>query len=130
MKFRAVPRYVLVAGFCLVLNNVVLVAADALGFGTAIAVLASFAIVLTSGYLLHCAFTFRERLSANGFARYGLGMAANIPVAFAALYLMHDVLALPMAAAGPLVSVGMLVVNFVLSRWAIARPSPKLENNR
>jgi putative flippase GtrA len=130
MNTRPIPRYVLVAATCQLLNTVILVGVDALSFNTVTAVLTSFVIVLTCGYLLHCRVTFHEHPTAIGFARYGAGMAVNIPVAFGALYLLHDMLALPMVFAGPLVSLGMLIVNYVLSYWAIARPSSPLEKNR
>lgn len=122
MKPRAPLRYSVIAGLCLLLHNVILIAGSALGLGTTTAVFASFAVVLTFGYLAHCRFTFREPLSAAGFLRYGAAMAANVPLTLAAVWLLHVALRLPMWIAAPVSSAGLIVVNFLLSKWAIVAP--------
>lgn len=129
MSVGSSVRYGMVAAFCLVLNNAVIIAADASGLGTAAAVLLSFAIVLTSGYLLHCGFTFREAPTWMRFRKYSAGMAFNIPLAFTLIWILHDVTKFRMIVASPLTSAIMVLANYALSRWAIASsPSPAEKN--
>lgn len=119
MKTGATLRYPVVAGVCLLLNNVVLIAADAAGFASVPAVLMSFVIVMFTGYALHSVFTFEEPVSLQRLGRYAFGMAVNIPAAIIVLGLLHDFLALPMIVASPVASVILMIINYALSRWAI-----------
>jgi putative flippase GtrA len=127
MKNLATLRYLLVAGVCLLLHNGCVVAADALGARTAPAVVFSFAVVVVAGYLMHSVFTFGAVLDWTRFRSYVGGMAANIPIAFIGLWLLHDALGLKMAVASPLASGAMIVINYVLSRWALLIPSAPKE---
>ncbi|OYX62454.1 MAG: hypothetical protein B7Y89_09565 [Novosphingobium sp. 32-60-15] len=119
MKTGPTMRYPVVAGVCLLLNNVVLIAADAAGFASVPAVLMSFVVVMLTGYALHSVFTFQETVSIQRLGRYAVGMAVNIPMAIIVLGLLHDFLALPMVIASPVASVILMIINFALSRWAI-----------
>ncbi|WP_298199679.1 GtrA family protein [Novosphingobium sp.] len=133
MRPQAPLRYSVVAASCLLLHNVVLIGGSALGLGTTAAILASFVVVLTFGYLAHCLFTFRERPALGGLARYGMAMAANVPMTFLSIWLLNGVLRLPMTIAAPVSSIALVAVNFGLSRWAVAtraQPAEPMEKIR
>lgn len=120
MMLKTSFAYVAVAGACILLHNAVIIAADALGSPLWLAVLLSFAIVAAAGYLLHSRFTFRRPLGMIAFARYGLAMSFNIPLAFVTTWLWHEQAGLPMPLAAPLASLCMLAANFALGSWALS----------
>lgn len=118
-----IPLYLAVGGSCALLNVVVLVGGEALGLPLVVSIAASFVIVCLAGYALHAAVTFGARRHWRGFLRYTLAMAANLPASALLLWLFARVLHWPMELAAPAVTVTMLVVNFLSSRWAIAHPA-------
>lgn len=123
MPIARIPRYLAVGGSCALLNIIVLVGGETLGLPLAVSVAASFVIVCLAGYLLHAAVTFGAPRHRHGFLRYTLAMAASLPASALLLWLFARVLHWPMGLAAPAVSVTMLVVNFLSSRWAISHPA-------
>ncbi len=120
MIARTTLIYGAVAGLCLLLHNVTMIAADHAGAPLIAAVVLSFVLVALTGYALHSRLTFRQPMGLRAFLRYALAMSANIPLAFVTTWVWHRPLGLPMVWAAPLASGCMLAVNFGLSRWAIA----------
>lgn len=116
-------RYAFVAAFCAGLHNLVIIGLDALGLHYAVSSLASFAIVLSVGFALHCGFTFEASPSVASLLRYAGAMSVNLPLSVAALYLTYDLAALPMTLASPVATIMLFVLNFFLSSWAIQRSS-------
>jgi len=119
---RAPFLYLLVAGICFVLHNVVMLAAYGFGAPLWLSVLLSFSAVALTGYVLHGLFTFRQRLAVIALVRYAAGMSANIPLAYLGTSLFHDGLGLAMVVAVPMGALCMLAFNFFLSRWAVRNP--------
>ena len=113
---RTTLAYGVVAATCLSLHNGVMIGADWVlrGHVSELGVL-----VVGVGYLLHSRYTFREALSLRRYGRYALAMSTNTPLAFAVTWLLKAPLGLPMVWAAPIASGGMVVANFLLSRWAI-----------
>lgn len=130
MSVRTPVAYSVVAGFCLLLHNAVMIVADSLGAALIVAVLLSFCLVASAGYVLHGLFTFRRPLGFTAFLRYAFAMLLNIPLAFVTTWFWHEPLGLAMPIAAPLASVCMLALNFVLGRWAIAAPDPRPAEGR
>ena len=123
---RTTLAYGAVAATCLGLHNGVMIGADWVlrGRVSELGVLVvgfavSFVLVSMVGYLLHSRYTFREALSLRRYGRYALAMSTNTPLAFAVTWLLKAPLGLPMVWAAPIASGGMVVANFLLSRWAI-----------
>ena len=114
--------YALVAGLCLGLHNGIVIGLDWLGAPLIAGVALSFAVVSLTGYALHSRFTFRQPMGIEAFARYALAMSANVPLVFVTIWLWRDVVGLKMLYASPLASGCMILRNFALSHWAIARP--------
>lgn len=119
MIARTSFAYIAIAGICLALHNAVLILSDHAGLALWLAVLLSFGIVATVGYVLHTIFTFHSQPGVKAFGRYVIAMSANIPLAFVATWFWHDKAGLPMTLAAPIASICMLALNFVLGRWAI-----------
>jgi putative flippase GtrA len=118
--------YGLVAATCLGLHNLVMIGVDRACHdrlsGLSVLVLGfvlSFVLVSVAGYLLHSRFTFRQPLGWGRYGRYALAMSTNTPLAFAVTWLLKGPLGLAMVWAAPIASGGMVVANFLLSRWAI-----------
>jgi putative flippase GtrA len=114
-------RYLMVGGTCALLHIVNMIVFERLGLHYAPAIVLSFCILLVTGYALHVAFTFRRKPSWSSFLRFAAGMLANFPIAFALTFLFQDLMALGAVAATPLVTVGMVVFNFIATRWALLR---------
>ncbi|HEX3423878.1 MAG TPA: GtrA family protein [Sphingomicrobium sp.] len=130
MTARTPVTYLVVAGFCLVLHNLILVAANGMSIPLWLAVLISFAAVASCGYALHAIFTFRQPLSISRLVRYATAMSANVPLAYLTTWFWYAAVGLPMLFAAPMGSVCMVVANFVLGRWAVAAPDPKTAGPR
>lgn len=114
-------RFLTVGGICALLHNIILIAGDFAGVHYVISNLISYAVVVVAGFGLHRAFTFRGRAQESSFIRYALAMAANYPLSIAALFVLIDLIGLPVWIAAPVSTVLLFVWNFTMSRWAIVR---------
>ncbi|EMF0719761.1 GtrA family protein [Citrobacter freundii] len=120
MKIRTSFAYLCVSGGCFVGHNTIMIVAESLCAALWLAILISFAVIATVGYILHSVFTFKQPLSFRAFGRYTLSMLLNIPLSFATTWFWYSWLEFPMPAAAPLASICMIALNFFLSRWAIS----------
>ena len=116
---RTTLVYGAVAGVCLLLHNAIMIIADHAGMRSLAAVLLSFSLVSVTGYALHSRLTFRRPLRLSSLLRYSLAMSANVPMAFVITWLWHVLMGLRMVWAAPVASACMVVLNFLLSRWAL-----------
>ena len=116
---RCVRGYALVSGVCLLLNNAILILMDRAGAPLPGSIALSFATCVIVGYMLHARVSFRRPLEIAAFARYLVAMSANIPLAFATLWLWRDLAGLPIELAAPLASGSGVLVNFALCRFAV-----------
>jgi putative flippase GtrA len=105
-----------------VTHNIVLIVTDTAGFPLMLCILTSFVMVALLGYVMHSLISFRRPLSLPGLQRYVSAMSASAMTAFMITWICRDGIGLPMVSAAPLASALMLVVNFLLSRWAITAP--------
>lgn len=119
MIARTTLVYGAVASVCLLLHNVTMIMADRAGVPLLAAVLLSFSLVALTGYALHSRLTFRKPMRLRALLRYGLAMSANVPMAFVVTWVWHVLLGTRMVWAAPLASGCMVILNFVLSRWAV-----------
>ncbi len=115
-------RFYSVGLLCALLHNAIMIGGDWLGLHYALANLISFAVVVVVGFRLHSGWTFTgaERSRAS-FARYALGMAANLPLSLAGMFVFVDLAGLPVSVAAPAVTVLLAVFNYFAGRWALVR---------
>lgn len=113
-----IERFVVVSAACALLSNGSIILLVRYGFGTVTASALVFGPVLLAGYALHSVFTFSSQPSRLTFARYALATAANFPLCVAALYVLGDVLRIPIAIAAPLTTALLFLWNYVAARWA------------
>jgi putative flippase GtrA len=118
-------RFALVGGVCAVLHNAIVIGGDVVGVHYAVSGVASYAFVVVVGYALHTAFTFRKPPSLTGFLRYAAGMATNLPVYLALMFVQRELMGIPVPVATLVATALMVVWNYVVSRWAILRPAPQ-----
>lgn len=118
---RRIPRYALVAAFCALLHNAILIGVDALGANVFWCQVASASVLLPVGFWLQSHVTFRCERSWTGFLRYSAALITNFPVALAALWLTRDLLAASMWVAAPISSVTLFCWNYLTSNWAFSR---------
>jgi putative flippase GtrA len=119
MKFDRIPRYTIVGAACAAIYNGMMIAGDALGVHYAVSTGVAFVIIVATGYTLHCLYTFSEKLSLLGFARYTAAMLLTLPFSLGGMYLLRDVAHLPMWFASPFLTGVMFCWNFVAAHWAV-----------
>lgn len=116
-----VLRYGSVAGGCALLHNAIVIGAAGAGAGILGAAAISFCLMIVIGYLLLCGVAFRTAPTRGGFVRYTAAMACNFPLTTGLLWILAQPLRLPVAIAAPVVTLLMIGINFLGSRWAILR---------
>ena len=114
--------FVLVGGFCLAVNTVVLwLLTSVLGLHYLASTLIAFFTITPLGFLLNKVITFRTpRAHAHiELPRYFLAMAASLGANLGLMYLLVSVLGVWYLAASILVAVTLVVANFLTSdRWS------------
>jgi len=127
-------RYVAVGVLCAALNNLALIVATAAGLNYLSAVFITCPPLLAIGYLIHARITFRIAPSFRAFLRYCAAMLANYPLWIGLMFLLCDVMRLPIVIAGPSGTALMFFWNFLSTHWAIPRQrlwkAPDLGSNR
>jgi putative flippase GtrA len=96
-----------------------MIAGDAAGVNFVASTVVAFVVNVLVGYTLHCRFTFSERMSWNGLARYTAAMLLNLPLSIVGIWLLHSVLRLPMWLASPLLTAFLFCWNYVATHWAV-----------
>jgi putative flippase GtrA len=119
VRFDRIPRYVVVGALCAGLYNVIMIAGDALGVNFVASSVVAFVVNVLIGYTLHCRFTFSERMSLRGLARYTAAMLLNLPLSIGGVWLLNGVIRLPMWLASPLVTALLFAWNYVATHWAV-----------
>lgn len=114
-------RFLAVGGLCAALHNAILILGDFAGAHYVVSSIVSFAVVVVAGYLLHRRFTFRMSVQNPSFGRYVLGMAANFPLSLAALFVLVDMVGMPVWIAAPLSTCLLILWNYAATRWALVR---------
>ena len=119
MRLEPIPRYVLVGALCAGLYNLIMIAGDAAGAHFVVSSLVAFVVNVLVGYVLHCRFTFSERMSLAGLARYTAAMLLNLPLSIAGVWLFHGVFKLPIWVASLLVTAFLVAWKYVATHWAV-----------
>lgn len=115
-----IGRFLGVGLACAILHNVIMIGGDFAGWHYFASSLVSLVVVTAFGYLLHTRWTFpgAER-GRSSFVRYAVTVSANYPLSLAGLYVLVDLLGLPVPVAAPAVTALLLVFNFTANRWAL-----------
>jgi len=117
--FKRIPRYSVVGLICAGIYNVTMIVGDRARLHYALSTLIAFVLVVGVGYVLHCTFTFSERLTVRGLARYTGAMALSLPLSVGGMYLLRDVFHLPMIIASPTLTISLFLWNYVATHWAV-----------
>lgn len=112
-------RALTVGLICALLHNAIVIAGDFIGLHYALSLTVSFAIVVLVGYWLHSGWTFQAKRGRSSFARYVLVASANYPASLAGMFVLVDLLALPVPLASPVLTVLLFAANFVGNKWAL-----------
>ena len=116
-------RFLFVGLACALLHNAILIGLDRLSVHYVISSAISFVACVAVGYLLHTRYTFSVAVGLASLWRYTLAMAANLPLSVSLLFVMVDLLSIPVALAAPATTVLLFAWNYLASRWAILRPA-------
>ncbi len=114
-------RYTIVGAICAALNNVLIIGGDLLGIGYVAMSVAAFVVVTALAYFIHTSWTFRERRSVRGLARFSAGVATGFPLFILLMAILCTGFGMPVAIATPLVTVVLFVWNYALAHWTIMR---------
>ena len=113
-------RYGLVSGLCFATNNVLLLLLARAGMHYAPAVVVVTCFMIPFSYFLHAGFTYRLGMGVGSFGRYTAGQVLNAPASMLIYAILCDGFGLSMMAATPIMTVTMVVWNFLCSYWALA----------
>jgi putative flippase GtrA len=122
---RRTSRYAQVGLICALLNNVVVIAMDRLGYHYAIGVTVAFLTVTLVGYLLHTTYTFGVRASRAGGMRFMAANLSSFPLAMGAMFVLCSGLELRASIAMPIATVLLFAWNFLLAHVVIAWRAPQ-----
>jgi putative flippase GtrA len=114
-------RYVGVGALCAILNNILLISIVKSGFDFFAGIWIAYLPMIFVGYGLHASITFEAKPSFAAFLRYGLAMLANYPLWIASLFVLCDIMKLPIIIAGPIGTVVTFSWNYLSTHWAILR---------
>ena len=116
-------RYLGGAVLCALINNVVLITGDWLALPLTANVLAAWLAGSLTGYLWHSAVTYRSPRSFAGLFRFLTGTLLGIPLAWLVLFVLRELIGLPMWLASPVMTLVLFLYNYLNARFAIARPA-------
>lgn len=111
--------FVSVGALCAFSSNILVIAFAHYGFGYFVASLLAFGPVLLIGYALHTAITFKTTVSYLSFFKYTIAVAANFPLWIVALWILCDVLNLPVEIAAPTTTTLIFLWNYSSTKWAL-----------
>ena len=118
------PKFLVVSGLCAILTNALVILGVRWGLGTATASALAFGPVLIVGYALHSLFTFSERGARLSLARYAIAVALNFPIWTGGLFVLRDLLKVPIVIAAPVMTGLLFAWNFASANWAVLGRAP------
>ena len=118
-SLRRPIRYVAVGGFCALLNNVLLIGFVEAGFNYLTAIWLACGPMMLVGFALHTSATFNVEPSFRSFLRYSAAILVNYPIWIGSLYVLCDVVALPIYFASFIATGVMFVWNYISAHWAL-----------
>jgi putative flippase GtrA len=122
MRFlRRTGRYAQVGLICAIINNLVVISMDHLGYDYAISVTLGFVIVTIVGYLLHCAYTFRAKAAVAGWMRFVSANLSGFPLSMGSMFLLCDVTHLKASVAMPIATMILFGWNYLVADLVIIR---------
>ncbi len=125
LALRLVSRFLTVGFACALLHNAIMLGGYWLGLHYAVSSVISFAIVVAFGYWLHSTWSFpNAERGRTPFARYALIASANLPLSLAAMFAFVDLGGVSVPLATPLVTVLLVLFNFLGGRWALKVAGP------
>lgn len=116
---RRSPRYLGVSVACVLVNMLLLIGLDRLGWSSGAAVVASACLLIPLAFALHVHVTYTIEPTVPAFLRYAGVTLVNTPVAWLLLLLIHDRGGIDMVVAAPLVTLIMFFWNFLAGSWAL-----------
>jgi hypothetical protein len=112
-------RYLGVAAICAVVSNILLISIVNAGLGYLSATALTLFPMFFIGYGLHAGVTFKTKPSFIAFLRYCFTMLAAVPLWVAIIFVLYDVIKLPIVIASPVGTVIVFLWNYVSTHWAL-----------
>jgi putative flippase GtrA len=112
-------RYMVIACFCAVSNNIIMIAGDCAGADYPIMTLVSFMILTPVAYALHTFFTFTKQFSAISLLRFSSATALGLPLSLFSMAIWCTLLKLPVFIAAPITTAVLFFWNYASARVSI-----------
>jgi len=122
-RLPASIRYIAVGAICAAMNNILLIGLCAVGFNWLSSAFIVCGPIIVVGFVLHTFITFKTKATLGAFLRYSAALLANYPILIIGLFLLCDILHLPVLVAGPVTTIALFAWNYVGTRWAIFKPT-------
>lgn len=122
------PKFLAVSAACAILTNALVILGVHWGLGTASASALAFGPVLIIGYALHSLFTFSAHGARLSLVRYTIAVALNFPIWTGGLFVLRDLLRMPIVIAAPVMTGLLFVWNFASANWAVLRRAPTVSS--
>lgn len=112
-------RYAQVGLVCALLNNLIVIGFDRLGYHYTLAVCVAFVATTAIGYLMHAAHTFKVAPSSSALLRFFGANAGSFVIAMLMMAALCDGLGLSASLAMPIATVLLFAWNYAVATWAI-----------
>lgn len=114
-------RFLAGSVLCTLINNLILIGGDHLGYGYISLTFAAYMCSATAGYIFHSVVTFESLMSIRGYLSFTAGIWLGLPLALLILGILTSGIALPMSVAAPAMTVLMFAYHYLIARWSITR---------
>ena len=101
------------------LNNIILIVGDHLGYSYVELAVVCYLLTGTLAYAFHSSFTFRRVYRLSSYITFMAGLFLGLPISIALLFVLCTIMQMPMWLAGPLLTIIMVVYNYVSARFAM-----------
>lgn len=111
---------------CAVIYNATLIVGDWFGYGYVSLLVLGYALSLSFGYVYHCRVTFTKALSLSGYISFSAGIWLGVPFSLAILFLLGDMLHMPMWLAAPVTTSAMVIYHYCVTRLSMSSLSREI----
>jgi putative flippase GtrA len=115
-------RYAQVGLLCALINNLVVIAMDRLGYRYVLSVTLASLTTVTIAYLLHTHYTFRVQATVNGWLRFAAGNVSGFLISMTLMFICCDLIGLSASIAMPITTALLFLWNYLVAHLTIAEP--------
>ncbi len=115
-------RYAQVGLLCALINNLVVIGMDRLGYRYVLSVTLASLTTVTIAYLLHANYTFRVAATVNGWLRFAAGNLSGFLISMTLMFIWCDLLGLSASITMPITTGLLFLWNYLVAHLTIVEP--------